>query len=416
MGATKPIFMLNLFILEIFLLNLLLCSSIVAGNREHKVHNISLYPDKESWCKTVPIEQIISHPGCRQVKIHNNVCVGGCFSYSIPRTEPSDPGEVIVPYCDSCQPSETHWRHVTLDCQEEEHRNSINSDENYQPLLVKRVEIITNCSCNSCERKQDSHERGHHTSNSIESEENDEFGSSNEFASTNHDLNSKNDISDLLEVIYLANDNDTDPSANHYDHLNNHNHQLFNKKIAAVLKNIQEKNLKYDKMQLIELLKMIQSPDNDNGKHNDKTLDHLIESLKHENPQLDTKQLRDVFRSLDENNHHSHRYQPHQPHHHANGEIVDQTHHLQKGLHGALIIKSNDENDGNTDDEDGDIILDTEIKEKLKVKSDELNPNHAGTVLTYGHHNDNPHHHTHHTHHTHHHHHPHHHQHLNDEQ
>lgn len=66
------------------------------GHREHKVHNIVLYPDKHSWCKTLPIKQVISYPGCKSEEIDNNVCVGACFSYSIPHTEPSDPGEVII--------------------------------------------------------------------------------------------------------------------------------------------------------------------------------------------------------------------------------------------------------------------------------------------------------------------------------
>lgn len=66
------------------------------AHREHKVHNIVLYPDKHSWCRTTTIKQVISYPGCKSEEIDNNVCVGACFSYSIPHTEPSDPGEVSV--------------------------------------------------------------------------------------------------------------------------------------------------------------------------------------------------------------------------------------------------------------------------------------------------------------------------------
>lgn len=67
---------------------------LTAAHREHKVHNIVLYPDKHSWCRTTTIKQVISYPGCKSEEIDNNVCVGACFSYSIPQTEPSDPGEV----------------------------------------------------------------------------------------------------------------------------------------------------------------------------------------------------------------------------------------------------------------------------------------------------------------------------------
>lgn len=66
----------------------------IQSHREHKVHNIVLYPDKHSWCKTLSIKQVISYPGCKSEEIDNNVCVGACFSYSIPHTYPSDPGEV----------------------------------------------------------------------------------------------------------------------------------------------------------------------------------------------------------------------------------------------------------------------------------------------------------------------------------
>lgn len=77
-----------------------------------KVHNIVLYPHKHSWCKTTAIKQVVAYPGCDFIEVENNVCVGGCFSYSIPRTIPSSPGEV-VPYCDSCQPSTHTWKQVS---------------------------------------------------------------------------------------------------------------------------------------------------------------------------------------------------------------------------------------------------------------------------------------------------------------
>lgn len=124
-----------------------------ATHREHKVHNIVLYPDKHSWCRTTTIKQVISYPGCQPVEIDNNVCVGACFSYSIPHTEPSDPGEVIVPYCDSCQPAETAWHNVTLDCSGAAAAAPSSGAAPPVPAqFVKRVQIITNCSCAPCDR------------------------------------------------------------------------------------------------------------------------------------------------------------------------------------------------------------------------------------------------------------------------
>lgn len=112
-------------------------TTIVSGHREHKVHNIVLYPEKHSWCKTTPIKQVVGHPGCAQIEVDNNVCVGACFSYSIPRTEPTAPGEVL-PYCDSCQPSSVSWKHVKLVCEGE------------ITEMTKKVEVIEDCSCLTC--------------------------------------------------------------------------------------------------------------------------------------------------------------------------------------------------------------------------------------------------------------------------
>ncbi|XP_014270811.1 uncharacterized protein [Halyomorpha halys] len=115
---------------------LLAALAAVSAHREHKVHNIVLYPEKHSWCKTTPIKQVVGHPGCAQTEVDNNVCVGACFSYSIPRTEPTAPGEVL-PYCDSCQPRSVSWKHVKLSCENEVE-------------LTKKVEVIEDCSCLSC--------------------------------------------------------------------------------------------------------------------------------------------------------------------------------------------------------------------------------------------------------------------------
>lgn len=108
--------------------------------REHKIHNIVLFPDKHSWCKTTAIVQVIGHPGCNSVKMDNNVCVGTCFSYIVPRTVPDTPGDVL-PYCDSCQPGATTWKKVTLECTEGNFKNQ---------NLTKYVEYIQDCNCASC--------------------------------------------------------------------------------------------------------------------------------------------------------------------------------------------------------------------------------------------------------------------------
>lgn len=70
--------------------------------------------------------------------------MGACYSYSIPKTQPAEPGELIGPYCDSCQPSEIKCYHVNL------HRDEKNTE--LPKILQKRVQIINNCSCQSCDK------------------------------------------------------------------------------------------------------------------------------------------------------------------------------------------------------------------------------------------------------------------------
>lgn len=107
--------------------------------RRHKVHNIVLYPDKHSWCTSTPIKQVISDVDCDPVEIDNLVCLGACFSYSIPRTVPANNGDEVNSYCDSCQPVNTLWIPVKLKC---------NDGSNH----TKRVQLIKECRCSSCSR------------------------------------------------------------------------------------------------------------------------------------------------------------------------------------------------------------------------------------------------------------------------
>ncbi|XP_044740987.1 GATA zinc finger domain-containing protein 14-like [Chrysoperla carnea] len=137
-----------------FIITMLTTSFMVAFtycHREHKVHNIVLYPDKQSWCKTTPIKQVVGEPGYESTTVENSVCVGTCFSYSIPHTSDI----TITPYCDSCQPSETHWFHVTLKklANADEELSEYPNQDVVTPLpetIQKQIQIITNCTCLSC--------------------------------------------------------------------------------------------------------------------------------------------------------------------------------------------------------------------------------------------------------------------------
>ncbi|XP_076056538.1 neuroblastoma suppressor of tumorigenicity 1-like [Oratosquilla oratoria] len=106
----------------------------------HKVHNLDLYPEQHSWCELKHIRQIVTHQQCKSLEMENFVCVGTCFSYSVPQTEPETPGDEMLDYCDSCQASEAYWTTVVLDCE----------NEGTPYKVTKSIQMIQNCSCSPC--------------------------------------------------------------------------------------------------------------------------------------------------------------------------------------------------------------------------------------------------------------------------
>ncbi|OXA57871.1 neuroblastoma suppressor of tumorigenicity 1 [Folsomia candida] len=128
------------------------CSVLLTESRtHHKVHNLALYPERHSWCQAREIRQEIAHPPeCAPTVIDNMVCLGACFSYSVPRAQDYQP---IDPYCDKCDKTISSWTVVTLNCSRE------SNGEHY--TLTRNVELITNCSCVDCNdngRRSDSGE------------------------------------------------------------------------------------------------------------------------------------------------------------------------------------------------------------------------------------------------------------------
>ncbi|XP_053645554.1 uncharacterized protein [Cherax quadricarinatus] len=109
-------------------------------SEDHRVHNLMLNPQQHSLCELKPIRQIVTHAQCTSKEMENHVCVGTCFSYTVPQTEPETPGDELLDYCDSCQASNFHWSTIQLDC--EEYGNA------YQ--VTKKLQMIANCSCSPC--------------------------------------------------------------------------------------------------------------------------------------------------------------------------------------------------------------------------------------------------------------------------
>lgn len=312
------------------------------------------------------IKQVISFPGCKSIEIVNNVCAGACFSYSIPHTEPSDPGEVIVPYCDSCQPSDTRWHEVTLDCREG-HLN----DPDQTPKLVKRVQLIQNCSCSSCERSENRHQM-HPTEDESPS--------------------LLRDVPDLMESINMMNETERDEvELKHRESLRN----MLNNTLMTLVKNMHESNSAKDKAQLIDLLKMIrdQYPEDE---VTDESIAEFLDMFQKDQVQFEIPKLKEILFKFEisrnkqqetkeeshpniETNevhhydtngveegskellHHLNNNKNRQSHHHHLGENVGKHAHLVHGPHGSLVVER-----------------------KVAMNPHELKPNHAGTMLSYG--------------------------------
>ncbi|ETN67019.1 hypothetical protein AND_001182 [Anopheles darlingi] len=299
------------------------------ANREHKVHNIVLYPNKQSWCTTRNISQVITEPGCKQVTIDNNVCVGACFSYSIPHTEPSDPGEIIGPYCDSCQPSDVSYKRVKVDCTEHPSMKT--------PYIYKHIQLIHNCSCTACEeqsvgatgvgnhRLADAHPEqslpgsgehryapaslSHHQHHQVRLDSDPQgVHTPAATASAGGSDMIQDDIPEILEVVHYS-ENDTEPirhtpvhelqthtggtsylqqqQLNHYEH-NSHTDnvkKLLHQKITKLLRSIEATNSAADREQLVEMIRLIKGT-------SDRNWDELVDSLQSENAILDFDRLR----------------------------------------------------------------------------------------------------------------------------
>ncbi|XP_070587305.1 neuroblastoma suppressor of tumorigenicity 1-like [Erythrolamprus reginae] len=111
------------------------CLSLAAPSH---INKLALFPDKNAWCEAKNITQIIGNNGCTPKAVPNRVCMGQCFSYSVPNTLPQSTESLA--HCDSCRPSKFQWEEVLLDCPNSEF-----------PRMGKLVEIILHCSCQECE-------------------------------------------------------------------------------------------------------------------------------------------------------------------------------------------------------------------------------------------------------------------------
>ncbi|XP_046673149.1 uncharacterized protein LOC124362570 [Homalodisca vitripennis] len=298
---------------------------LMAIEREHKVHNIVLYPHKHSWCKTTPIKQVVAYPGCDSIEVENNVCVGGCFSYSIPRTIPSSPGEV-VPYCDSCQPFTHTWKQVVLNCSSGDYKGE---------LLSKMVQIIEDCTCTKCSEQ----------SASLFTEE-----------SSLEDIQQP-EKPQLMDIM------DTTPHRyGNYTVLSNATHAndtMINQRTMVLLGELsdkEEEEVEEDQVALKEILHQVEGEDHKINGVILKDFVRRVEEKGHMN--INVERLQQVLEKLERAEHkfkNGHRHQ-----------------HMMVGPHHSLVLPK-----------DGQQTPEMYLKPTLDVPSHLLKPAHEGSELSY---------------------------------
>lgn len=370
------------------------------GDREHKVHNIVLYPERYSWCKTTPIKQVVASPGYESVTIDNNVCVGACYSYSIPITQPAEPGELIRPYCDSCQPVKTRCYHVTLNAE---------ADNTDGPKTVqKRIQIITKCLCMSCEKVQDADCEDEKTSELPTDLFSILHPESVSKATFETKLLPPEEVPELLQFAPTK----TPSSGNKREHKFKVNAQLL-----ELLKNIQNSNdlVEFDRNQMKELLQIFEDS---NHNLDDKKLLEFVNFIEYntEDVDLDLVKLKDVlvkfkkseelFGQAQENNvaiNHdletlgksktfglegNHLSLGHAKGNHIamglyeNGNTGKGHHHVGEpqrvGLDLGHLVRG----------PHGSLAFTPDVQEKLSLETDLIKPNQEGTVVSYENHQD----------------------------
>ncbi|KAK9746647.1 DAN domain [Popillia japonica] len=390
--------------LYIVLGTFLIWAAPILGDREHKVHNIVLYPERHSWCQTTPIKQVVALPGYESMTIDNNVCVGACYSYSIPRTQPAEPGELIGPYCDSCQPINTKCYHVNLRADEK--------NEDGPRMIQKRVQIITNCTCLSCDKIQ--------TSDCEITDEGTAELPADLFAmlyGNSSLLTFNSSYDDVKELLNLPKDR-TDINPNTTNMKDEQKLEL-KMKLVQMLKNLIEVNMaKQENSVLLQLIGILENAKSDVSPKN---LISLFNSVSDEDVNIvkikeillrHFRDRRQPRRSLQRETHRNgdpgdtNRYEQdpggdpqippapfrlgmgiqetptdtnkipegiHRSHpHHFVGQVQTvglDTGHLMKGPHDSLVLVPN-----------------VKVEKKLHIESDEVQPNQEGVVIEYENH------------------------------
>lgn len=88
----------------------------------------------QPWCKMQPFQQTIRRRGCQARNVTNNLCYGQCRSFYVPYRKN------FFESCSYCTPVSSKTEIVMLNC----------PDRSPPSRVVKRVKIVTACSCRVC--------------------------------------------------------------------------------------------------------------------------------------------------------------------------------------------------------------------------------------------------------------------------
>lgn len=91
---------------------------------------------EQPWCRMKPLPQKIRRRGCETTTVMNNLCYGQCRSFYVPHRKSS------FESCSFCTPINSTTENVVLSCPSKTKKQ-----------VVKKIKIITACSCRVCGQK-----------------------------------------------------------------------------------------------------------------------------------------------------------------------------------------------------------------------------------------------------------------------
>ena len=88
----------------------------------------------QPWCRIQSFKQTIRRRGCEARTVMKNLCYGQCRSFYIPYRK------INFETCSYCTPVSSEMKNIVLNC----------PDRSPPSQIVKKIKIVTACSCRVC--------------------------------------------------------------------------------------------------------------------------------------------------------------------------------------------------------------------------------------------------------------------------